>query len=36
MHLSLMFSETMLVNEKDDSYTRTPSGLKIWHFIENF
>ena len=35
MHLSLMFNEAMLVNEKDDNCTRTPSGLKIWHF-ENF
>jgi hypothetical protein len=31
-----MFSLTILVNQKDDNYTRTPSGLTIWHFIEIF
>lgn len=36
MHLSLMFSERMLVNEMDDNCTRTSSGLKYGTFIENF
>jgi hypothetical protein len=31
-----MFSLTILVNQKDDNYTRTPSGLTIGTLLKIF